>query len=252
VKDYIKALLEIKGENADAAADLMVLLYRMLSYACGYYIFSTEMPFNSVGQTQLGFLDLVLSKVFYNGITKQALKKAIALVVESNVDRDTLNVSLLFMLIRKLKSPDAKELATQMCEEYRKSSLGTFFIGDKRFIERNEGYRHDRIVENLAELYFYLKMELHETDDAIKYYKEHVEHEMWINSSPTDRQWVYRSEVALYCLLRNLERSGDTEKIWVSEYEKALKRKVKPRKELEKFYDLLKSGMSYEQANDAV
>ena len=51
VKAYIKELQEVSIHSAEGkiATTLLQNIYKMLSYACAYYIFNTDNPFRSVG-----------------------------------------------------------------------------------------------------------------------------------------------------------------------------------------------------------
>ncbi len=90
-------------------------LYEMLCYACGYYIFNTDDPFRSVGIEQTALLDMVITRKLGSSISKESVKSAIALVINSRVDRETLHSSLICVLVENLKTPDSKEIAIEQC-----------------------------------------------------------------------------------------------------------------------------------------
>jgi hypothetical protein len=87
VRKMLKSLIAVKGEHSDDAALLLVELYRMLSHACAYYIFSTEAPFSAVGFTQTELLEIILSKLFSGGPTRELIRLAVYVVLESHVKR---------------------------------------------------------------------------------------------------------------------------------------------------------------------
>ena len=89
VKRFVKGLIAIHGEDSETAALLLADIYEMLCYACNYWIFSSDNPFSAIGYEQPDFLRLVLGKIFYRGFSQDAIKKAVFLTLDSNVDRQT-------------------------------------------------------------------------------------------------------------------------------------------------------------------
>ena len=221
VKRFIKELLIVKGENCDDAAKLLVSLYDMLSYACHYYIFSTNNPFTAVGYSQPELLQLVIGKVFYNGYNEAAIKTAVFLTLDSNTDRDTIHTELMYLLVSELKTPDAKEQAIIQCIAFQKS-YDSFQASKKVFTDYNDsGYRRDEHKNHAVELYLLLKFSLYEYDDGIAYF--------WKNFIQRDK------EVTLYCLLKFLE-SNELNSLWIREYEKACAGGIIPRDNLRAEY----------------
>jgi hypothetical protein len=239
-KQYIKDLMTVTGENSEEASNLLTLLYRMLSHACNYYIFRTENPFSSVGYKQADLLRIVLAKMLYNGITKESLQEAIALTIESNVDMETLHISLFFVLIDQLKTNEAKEMAAEECVNYKEKLKGASFFRDGYFQANKDRFYQEKRVERSVELYFYIKAVLDEFDTAIAYY--------WENNKNRDAR---ESEIALYVLLNWLEMF-EQPGLWIDEYEKALKRNVKPREDIRNIYGPLKKGQSFEAIHEAI
>lgn len=220
VKAYIKDLqgISVDGEDGKIATDLLEKLYKMLSYACGYYIFSTEDPFRSVGIEQTTLIHIIISRIFGHGISKETIKHAIELVINSRLDRETLHSFLIMELILNLKTSDSKEMAIEQCiivkAELKKlkqddgKKLWSFNSSDYQRVEKNN---------NLAEMVFRLYMSLSEYDEGIRYYNE--------NSIDWDK------EVTLYKLLLLLLQYKLKDH-WLREYELALNRGVKPRESL--------------------
>jgi hypothetical protein len=237
-KRYVKALTPVGGENAEEASDLLILLYRMLSYACQYYLFNTEDPFASVGYAQTELLRTVLVKVFHNGVTREAIRKAVTLTIESGVDRVTLHIQLFFVLIECLKTNEAKELAAEACIDYNKNHSGNGFEDGYFQIVRDE-FRRNEIVKLTAELYFHLKAKLREPEEGIAYY--------WKNNKSKN---TWQREVELYVLLELLKFYA-LPKLWLAEYEKAAGRGVEPRESLQYTYKRLKEGLSFSEMSFA-
>ena len=222
VKRFIKELIPIVGESSVASARLLAYIYEMLSYGCNYYIFSTENPFSAVGYEQPELLRMVLSKIFYNGYDEKSIKTAVFLTLDSNTDRETLHLSLLYALVGYLKTPDTIEMALGQCVAFKNNY--DVFQAEKPLFKytKYDGYRREEHRDYAAELYLMLKFKLHEYDEGIRYF--------WDNYSRN------RLETTLYVLLQYLD-DDDMNNYWIREYEKALKKKIKPRDELAEEYE---------------
>lgn len=220
VKAFIKDLqgIPLDGEDGQIATELLQKLYEMLSYACAYYIFNTEDPFRSVGIEQTLSINIVLSRILGSGISKDSVKRAIELVINSRVDRETLPSYLIMELINNLKTTDSKEIAIQQCisvkAELKKPKQDE---RKKLWLSDSSDYQHIEKSNNLTEMVFRLNMSLNEYDEGIRYYNENC----------IDRD----KEVTLYKLL-GLLLEYELKDHWLREYELALKRGVKPRETL--------------------
>lgn len=225
VKRFIKDLIRIGGENSEEAGDLLVGIYNMLSYGCNYYIFSTENPFSSVGYEQTELLALVLNKIFYSGFTKEAIKKAVFLTLDSNVNPNTIHMELMYVFTDILKTTDTKEAALEQCVAYRNEY--DLYQDSKKIFKyaKTDGFRRKEHKNQAVDLYLMIKISLHEYDEGILYY--------WLNAEQGDR------EIKLYRLLVYF-LGKDEEKLislWIREYEKAVATGVKPREYLQKEYE---------------
>ena len=228
VKRFIKELVPIVGENCAAASDLLAQIYEMLCYACHFYIFNTDRPFSAVGCPQPDFLRLVLSKLFYNGYDADTVKRAVFLTLDSNEDQDTWHLSLLNVLVGTLKTPDTKEMALEACIAFR-DEYDKIQRSKTRFRNAyDEKYRREEKYNQAAELYMILKFCLFEYDAGIdwfwKYYKERD------------------PEISLYVLLLYHLSDKEFSHLWIREYEKAVARKITPRKRLAEEYAKRKAG----------
>ncbi|MDR1042534.1 MAG: hypothetical protein LBL54_01355 [Clostridiales Family XIII bacterium] len=243
-KRYIKTLVGITGEHADEAADLLILLYRMLSYACHYYIFNTDDPFASVGYEQDELLDIVIAKNFHHGFSRDRIRKAVALTIESEVNRYTLHIELLFVLIRRLKTSEAREIAAEECMAYKmEDGAGKGFIEDGCFRLAKDSFTLEEMENNTVGLYFHLKIMLYEYDEAIDYYHKNYHRDG--GKGKSGRRYG-GNEITLYILLGWLEMHGLTE-LWRAEYEKALKQGIDPRESLQDTYRKLRNGLSFDE-----
>lgn len=230
VKAYIKSLqvISIEGEEGKVATDLLEKLYNMLCYACGYYIFSTDNPFRSVGIDQVVLLDIVIIRKLGNGINKESINSAIELVINSRVDRETLHSYLIDVLVKSLKSSDSKKIAIEHCvvlkEELNKSKPNA---SKKSLFLDSSDFQCKEKINNLVEIVFKLNIALCEYDEAIKYF----------NDNNVERD----SEVSLYILLRLL-LEYELKEYWLREYDEAVKKRVKPREALQKTYKYIREN----------
>ncbi|MDR0470028.1 MAG: hypothetical protein LBH09_08660 [Peptococcaceae bacterium] len=223
VKRFIKGLIATHGEDSEAAALLLTNVYNMMSYACNYWTFSSDNPFSAVGYRQTDFLQIVLSKIFYNGFSQESIKEAVFLALDSNVDRDTLHLELLRVLVSLLNTPDTKEMALVQCLTYAKG-YGEYQAAKKKFKYPliDGDYRASRHKNLAVELYLLLKISLHEYDEGIAYY--------WKNYKERDK------EITLYCLLTYFLSDASFNALWLREYEKAVAEGIEPRDYLQEGY----------------
>ncbi|MCL2813681.1 MAG: hypothetical protein FWD23_03685 [Oscillospiraceae bacterium] len=225
VKRFIKDLIRVGGENSEEAGNLLANIYSMLSYGCNYYIFSTEDPFSAVGYEQKDLLLLVLNKIFYSGYTPGAIKAAVFLTLDSNLNWNTYQINLLSALVGVFKTTDTRETALSQCAAYRDGYSS--YQASKKFFKypgTKNDYRCTEHRNYAVELYLMLKFSLHEYDGGINYY--------WKNFEDTDK------EVKLYRLLWYF-LGGEGEQmnaLWIREYEKAVAGGIKPRDSLRDEY----------------
>ncbi len=230
VKAYIKSLesVPVDGEEGKTATDLMDKLYAMLSYACGYYIFNTEDPFRSVGINQTDLVDSIIQRKFGNGFSKESIRSAIELVINSRLDRETLHSYLINVLVKNLKTPDTKEIAIEQCYILRAEQLNPKSNKPKRSSSSDfYEYEKKKRLNNLVETVFRLNMALGEYDKAIKYFTQNYKEQ--------------NKEISLYVLLFLLYQY-DLEEYWLSVYEDAVKKGIEPRKGLQKTYEYIKEN----------
>ena len=227
VKAYIKDLQDISIDSAEGstATDLLQKLYEMLSYACSYYIFNTENPFRSVGIEQTVLLDTVITRKLGSGINNESIKSVIELVINSELDRETLHSSLIQVLVMNLKSPDFKVIAIEQCKLLKKELQKSKPAPSKKsWSSDSSDYKRVDKINNLVEMVFRIHTELCEYNEAIKYfYGNNIERD---------------AEVSLHVLL-NLLLEYNLKELWLREYDEALKKGVKPREALRKTYEYI-------------
>lgn len=227
VKAYIKDLqgFTAEGQEGRTATNLLKKLYEMLCYACGYYIFSTDYPFRSVGIVQTVLLDAVISRMLMPGITHESVRSAIELVINNGVDRETLHSELIMELVKNMKTADAKELVIEQCKIMKQElSMPKPVAVKKSWVTDSSDYRLREKINNLVETVFRLHIALCEYEEAIRYFiGNHVERD---------------KEISLYVLL-GLLFEYELKDYWVREYKRAVNEGIKPRSGLQKMYEHL-------------
>lgn len=230
VKNYIKTLqnIAVDGDEGSIATGLLAKLYEMLCYACGYYLFNTEAPFRSVGIEQEALLDTVIERRLSYGINQENVKFAIELVTKSIENPNTVNSSLIYVLVKNLKTADAKEMAIEQCKlllnkwkESKKTSTKKSWSADRSDYELGEKNNL------LAEMVFRINIALCEFDEAIQSFKKYYA--------------SYNAEVNLYVLLKLLWEY-ELKDLWMREYEEALKKGLKPRENLRNIYKFIQEN----------
>lgn len=217
VKEYIKTLqnMPTSSEEGKKSSYLLQKLYKMLSYACAYYLFNTTDPFKSVGIVQTEFLGSVIQRTLGAGINNDSIKSLIEIVIDSNVDCSTLHSGLIMEFVCSLKTTDSKEMAIKQCMQLKQELNKT--IPSKKMWS-SDLYRHEEKVNNLVEMVFRLNIDLCEYDEGIKYYlKNYIERD---------------KEITLYILLDML-LEYELKDVWLKEYDRALISGVKPRDALQ-------------------
>lgn len=96
VKNFIKIINEIPvdSENGAESAQMLRGIYKRLAYGCGYYIFSSEDPFQSVGIRQPEFYDMLVRRTFATGITDENLKHMLEDATTVFIDRNSLHIEM--------------------------------------------------------------------------------------------------------------------------------------------------------------
>lgn len=172
VKNYIKQLNQLLpcdpiGHQATLA---LCDLYEMLCHACSYYLFNSDDPFNSIGSLQSDMFQQVLSRLFAYDRSPETLHKAIKMATKDDLDANTVNEELLFILINLLQESIDIEMTLQIAkEEYLKIMQNM-----KKVKKHNITYS----MRNVAKVYCNLICMLHirrgDDQEAVQYYKQEM------------------------------------------------------------------------------
>lgn len=226
VKSFIKMINEIPadGENGAESARLLRGIYKRLSYGCGYYIFSSEDPFQSVGIRQPDFYDMLVRRTFAAGFTDENLKHMLEDATTVFIDRNSLHIEMEVIYTNALPTTDLKYKAIAFIKKYVERYEAEIKIGTKR---SHDEYRLKSYVEEMCETFLLISMSLCEPEEGVAYYWQHV-HDA-------------RPEITLYKILDTISEYGD-DRLWISVYEEGVQKGIQPREALEIQYRILKKG----------
>ena len=223
VMNFVKTINNIPTDevNGDETADLLQKLYSRLSYGCGYYIFPSDDPFNSIGIRQPDFYDMMIKRTFANGYDDEKIKKMLEYATTTFLDRNSLHIEMENIFVNMLKTSDLKyktiEFIKEYVEKYEKE-----LKNEKRY--SNSRYRLERNIEEMCATMLIIGIRLFEPEEAIKYY--------WQHDKETDK------EITLYKILNVISCLGEDE-LWIKAYDYGLIRRVEPRDYLKKKYEKL-------------
>lgn len=220
VKHFVKQLnaVPVDGENGVESAKLLRELYKRLAYGCGYYIFSTDDPFRSVGIRQPDFYEMLIKRTFATGFTDENIKNMLEDAVFVFIDRESLYIELEMIFAKSLTTSDLKYKAIDFIKEYMEQREDKFKKTDKY---SDNKYRIECDIEELCNTMLVISIMLYEPDDAVEFY--------WKHDKERD------TEITLYKILDTVRIFGD-EKLWIRIYEDGIKRGIEPRNYLKKLY----------------
>lgn len=248
VMRFIKDLQKIPSDDEnykDSILDL-IELYKTLSYGCSFYIFKTDDPFASIGKAQFEYYEIICSRIFVNGFNKELLSEAIDAASMVSLDRVTLHIILIKILMEYIKERDdilytiktACEMIDKIKDELGDEPRHSFIISEEHIL-----YDQKKMgIESIAALVMGLYMKLAEYDTGCEYYWKTCEN-LGINVN-IDRDTKEKDkEILFYCLLDRLSSMSDNDLLWVRIYEK-YRDQVDPRVTLVKKYEELKKSLS--------
>lgn len=223
VKRFIKQLnaVPVDGENGEESARLLRELYIRLAHGCGYCIFPTDDPFQSIGIRQSDFYEMLIKRTLATGFTDENIKNMLEDAAFVFIDRNSLHIELEMIFAESLKTSGLKYKAIGFIKEYMELRENELKKTDKY---SNNRYQIKNDIEELCETMLVISNMLYEPDDAVEYY--------WQHDKESDK------EITLYKLLRNIRQFGD-DKLWIKVYEDGLKKNIKPRDSLKKLYQEL-------------
>ena len=201
VKTFYKQLNSFPADTEEGkkATNLLVSLFKILSFGTHYLTFSSWNTFGAIQVPQSEFLSNIVQRKLANGITKENLSDCVDLL---NVEYDPqeYHKAILYAFESCLKTTDTKYMAIELLKEQVEQWKEKYQKGDK--------YKNEEYVNYFTECVVSIYFSLCEYQKGIQYF-----HEQYI---------VKRNkEIKEYILLEMLEER-ELYKEWVLEYESKL------------------------------
>lgn len=225
VKKFVKSInqIPVDGENGIESAQLLRELYQRLCYGCGYYIFPSDDPFQSIGIRQPVFYDMLIKRTFATGFTDENIKNMLMDATCVYIDRESLYIEMEAIYAKSLLTSDLKYKAQGFIKEYVEQLEAKSGKKNKYALE---DYQIKSNIDEMCQTMLIISIFLCEPEDGIKYY--------WKHNQESNK------EVTLYKLLNIIKMYGD-DKLWISVYENGLSKKIEPRNALKEQYQEKKS-----------
>lgn len=220
VKSFLKELEKISQENENygESVNLLVELYRLISDACNYDIFSTDDAFRSIGWKQEEFFQLVAKRVLGIGYTRENISRLILYASTGGLSAESLHIDQQIVLLSELKTTDAKYMALEEVKKLIDENVGKLG-GLKEYATRK--YALEDTTNHLCDMVLMIHIVLAELEEGISYYFK------------ANRQ--REREIILYKAL-SLAEWLDEDDIWIQIYEYGIKKNIKPRDNLVREY----------------
>ncbi len=190
-----KEILNKSSDEQSAAkcTDLLENLYKMLTYSCGYTLFTAYDSFESIKIDQSDFFKSVIALYAKCYDKPQYIDKSIDLITDHDLNRYTLYSQLIWIFVDTLNIPDLKYAAIDSALTNWTATEAILRAEEKNKQEtfgRSKTYKLKEKANNLVEIAFACYCSLFEFENAIEMY-----HEKYIERDP---------EVALYILVNLL------------------------------------------------
>lgn len=215
VKNFIKELIKVSpgDDNYEKAVKLLTDLYALICEACNVYLFSTDDPFRSIGWKQPDFFQLLVTRTFANGYSRESISRMMLLATTGGLSRESLYILQETVLLGGLKTSDVKYMAieegkklVEEREEKLKERAGNKYDSRQYYIRE--------AVNELCSMIFIITMTLAEAEDGMAYFFKHC--------TEPDK------EITLYRAL-DLADWMDEDDLWIKVYEYGIKKKIRPR-----------------------
>ncbi|WP_088049431.1 hypothetical protein [Virgibacillus dakarensis] len=226
-KRLIEQVMEISNQDkhAKVSTSLMEDLYKLFCYASGHYVFASDEPFYTIKIPQPEFLKRVVMMKKRVDEPKKWIPESLSLMLDYDLDPVEVTASLSEAFFETLDNAPLKEEVVKQADHLLQKKESTRRNVDD-FHKTPKDYDKEFYIDHVVELIFIIQSSLGEYKEAIRYYHKHY--------SRHDT-----SEIRLYVLLQMVMRYQRVED-WIREYEKAVKKRIKPRDSLKKAYEYMK------------
>lgn len=220
VKNFIKELSKIPSDsdNYEKSVKLLADLYSLICEACNVYLFSTDNPFRSIGWQQPDFFQLLVTRTFANGYSRESISQMLLFATTGGLSRESLYIHQEMVLLNGLKTSDVKYMAIEESKRLVEENKGKLSVS-KKYESRQ--YYIEEAVNELCRMIFIIYIGLAEPENGMVYFFNNcMEHD---------------KEITLYRALGLAERM-DEEELWIKVYEYGIAKKIKPRSSLREEY----------------
>lgn len=228
VKKWYKELINTKRADADITKQAAILskLYELLCESCDFQYFTAFDTFDSIGIEQNVFFKSVIILMQEAEGKAITIEKAIRLIFENSLNRNTIYSELMIELMDTYDIVDLKNTALEITKKllleinYTPSKAqNNYYYADREEFDKQEKNN------DLAEFGLRLHLSLFEDKKAVEFFKQHY--------------YNRDAEIKLYVLVRILFSCVKKELI-VVEIEEAIHNKIKPREKLLKMMKHIK------------
>lgn len=230
VKKYLKTFLAVSINDPAYPKVLqkIIQLYKLLTEACGVYLFNSDDPFASVGYiSQVDLYECIVERIIPLGLDDKAIELMIQLACNVYLDPMTLHMELHDRLLANLELEEQRKDVIRIAKNMRENASDKL----KKYKSKYERpYELVSIMSEYNNLIFIFStafgIDKKEVDDYLKYDQEREQ------------------EISMYKMLDYIDIFGSDED-WVDVYEyMAVAKKVTPRKKLQEKYKELKKEIS--------
>lgn len=208
-------------EHRKVSISLLEELYRLFVYASGHYVFVSDEPFYTLKIPQEDFLKRIIWLKKEIEDPDKWISDSLKLVLECDLDYQTSTSSLLEVILSTLNNAPLKErmvgIAEKLIQEKRSSA--------KRTKGRYRDWKQEEMINHLVKMVFMTQSALGEYQLAVEFFEKY-----YIES---------KDEIKLFILLRLIMKYQNIE-VWKNEYERAVKRGIKPRAASQNMYDYIR------------
>ncbi len=211
-------------KHMKTCASLLEELYKLFCYASSHYVFASDTPFQTIKISQADFLKRVILLKKQTETPDEWIRDAVLLIIDNDVDYDTLYRSLMIVFIETLNNAPIKEKAVEICKQLvaeKKKELKQMKVSK----HSSTTFSMERKINHLIEMVFMIQSLLGEYEAANTYFQKNYEEDI--------------AEVKLYIFLK-LIMGYQQPKNWLMEYERAVKKGIEPRNSLQDMYDEMK------------
>ena len=224
VKRYLKILLDVPSDHPYFSQVVILIreIYKMLSYGCGVYIFTSDDPFASIGMEQEKLYGEYVARQLQLNIDEASIIEMVNGATHCYLSRECLHVMLFSVLDHYIQKQQYRDMVFNYCQRFM-TSQRNFIATLKRHDDRL--YEAKELLTNMNQLAFIFHNDTFEK--ALQYYFQN--------------EIIKNPEISLYTLLMVIDIFYSY-KEWIEAYEYGVEIKhIQPRQKLMDKYERYKN-----------